>query len=266
MVLCYFCSMSSITKLSILVGALMLFFSSCIVNRDFMLQTDVDYPFLQPQIDSVNREQRINTTSVIQLMLLSRNGDVVFESVVNIEGATQMARNNRGASQYEYVQDMHGYYNLPLIGKVNLNGLTLFEAQDSLESKFSKYFVDPYCLIQITNNRFIFFNGRGSASSVVYLPSHRCSLLEAITIGGGINQRGISSKVKVIRKIKGKDEIFMFDMSKIDALAYNEFYVQNGDIIYIEPRPLYATGFLSVISPVVSLATTLLLYLSILAR
>lgn len=266
MVLCYFCSMSSITKLSILVGALMLFFSSCIVNRDFMLQTDEDYPFINPKIDTVAREQKINTSSVLQLLLMSRNGDLIFESIVNIEGSGQMARNNRTVNQYEYVQDMYGNYNLPLLGKVNLNGMTLFEAQDSLEKRFSEYFVDPYCMIEIVNNRFIFFNGAGSSSAVVTLPKHRCSLLEAITIGGGINQRGISSKVKVIRKINGIDEIYLFDLSKIDALAYNEFYIQNGDIVYIEPRPLYASGFLGVISPIVTLATTIVLYLSILAK
>ncbi len=233
-----------------------------------MLQTDVDYPFRQPQIDSVTREQKINSSSVLQLSLLSRNGDIIFESIVNeASGSGQSSRNNlRNAAQFEYVQDMRGEYNFPLIGKVNLNGMTLFEAQDSLEMKFSKYFVDPFCLIQITNNRFIFFNGSGSASSVVSLPSHRCSLLEAITIGGGISVRGISSRVKVIRRVNGKDEIFLFDMSKIDALAYNEFYIQNGDIIFIEPRPLYASGFLVVVSPIVTLATTIVLYLSILAK
>jgi polysaccharide export outer membrane protein len=197
---------------------------------------------------------------------MSRNGDLIFESVVNTEGSSQMVRSQRATSQYEYVQDIYGNYNLPLLGKVNLNGMTLFEAQDSLEKRFSEYFVDPYCMIEILNNRFIFFNGAGSSSSVVPLPKHRCSLLEAITIGGGINQRGISSRVKVIRKINGNDEIYLFDLSKIDALAYNEFYIQNGDIVYIEPRPLYASGFLGVISPIVTLATTIVLYLSILAK
>jgi polysaccharide export outer membrane protein len=266
MVLCYFCSMSSKTNLSILVSAMMLFFSSCIVNRDFMLQTDEDYPFKSPQIDSITREQRINTSSVIQLLLLSRNGDIIFESSVGFEGSGQTGRVNRGVGQFEYVQDMNGYYNLPLLGKVNLNGMTLFEAQDSLENRFSKYFVEPYCIVQIVNNRFIFFNGSGSSSYVVNLPSYRCSLLEAITIGGGINSRGISTKIKVIRNVKGKNEVYLFDMSKIEALKFNEFYIQNGDIVYIEPRPLYASGFLGVISPIVTLATTIVLYLSILAK
>lgn len=267
MVLCYFCSMSSITKLSILVGTLMLFFSSCIVNRDFMLQTDVDYPYQTPKRDSATREQRINTSSEIQLVLLSRNGDMIFESVVNPEGTGQNTRVTRGMlSQFEYVQDIEGFYNLPLLGRVNLNGMTLFEAQDYLEKRFSEYFVEPYCMLQIVNNRFIFFNGAGATSSVVNLPDYRCSLLEAITIGGGISVRGISSRVKVIRRVNGKDEIFLFDMSKIDALAYNEFYIQNGDIVFIEPRPLYASGFLVVVSPIVTLATTIVLYLSILAK
>ncbi len=267
MVLCYFCSMSSKTKLSILVSALMLFFSSCIVNRDFMLQTDEDYPFAVPKLDTVAREQKINTSSVIELMLLTRNGDLIFESVVSTDGGqTQSARLSRTMSQIEYVQDINGMYNLPLLGKTNLNGMTLFEAQEYLEKKFSQFFVEPYCVLRIVNNRFIYFSGGGSLSQVVNLPSYRVSLLEAITIAGGINSRGISSKIKVIRSVKGKNEVFLFDMSKIEALQFSEFYIQNGDIVYIEPRPLYASGFLGVISPVITLATTVVLYLSILAK
>ncbi len=267
MVLCYFCSMSSITKLSILVGALMLFFSSCIVNRDFMLQTDVDYPYATPAIDSINREFKINTSSVIELNLMTRNGDLVFESIVPGEGGSfQTSRLNRNMNQLEYTQDREGFYNLPLLGKVNLNGMTVFDAQKYLVQRFSEFFVEPYCILRITNSRFIYFNGAGSRSAVVLLPPYRCSLLEAMTIGGGISNRGISSKVKVIRKINGKNEIYLFDMSKIEALQYSEFYIQNGDIIYVEPRPLFASGVSAVISPIVSLASTIILYLSILAK
>jgi hypothetical protein len=97
-----------------------------------MLQTDEDFPFKVPQIDSASREQRINTSSTIQFLLMSRNGDLIFESIVNVEGSNQMVRNQRATSQYEYIQDIYGNYNLPLLGKVNLNGMTLFEAQDSL--------------------------------------------------------------------------------------------------------------------------------------
>ncbi len=232
-----------------------------------MLQTDEDYPFAIPKMDTVAREQKINTSSVIELMLLTRNGDMIFESVVNTDvGQTQGARLSRTMSQIEYVQDMNGMYNLPLLGLTNLNGMTLFEAQDYLEKRFARYFVEPYCVLRITNNRFIYFGGGGSSSRIVILPNYRVSILEAITIAGGISSRGISSEIKVIRNVKGKDEVYLFDMSKIEALQYSEFYIQNGDIVYVEPRPLYASGILSVISPVVSLATTILLYLSILAR
>ncbi len=267
MVLCYFCSMSSKTNLSILIVALVLFFSSCIVNRDFMLQTDVDYPFAMPKADSMAREQKINTSSVIQLMLLTRNGDMIFESVVGADGGqSQGSRLSRNMNQIEYVQDVNGMYNLPLLGQINLNGMTLFEAQDFLEKQFAQYFIEPYCVLRIVNNRFIFFNGNGSSSKLVELPNYRVSILESITLAGGISNRGISSKVKVIRNVKGKNEVFLFDLSKIDALQYSDFYIQNGDIIYIEPRPLYASGFLSVISPIVSLASTIVLYLTILAK
>ena len=178
----------------------------------------------------------------------------------------QGSRLNRNMGQLEYTQDREGFYNLPLLGKVNLNGMTVFDAQKYLVQRFSEFFVEPYCILRINNSRFIYFNGAGSKSSVVLLPPYRCSLLEAMTIGGGISNRGISSKVKVIRKVNGKNEIYLFDMSRIEALQYSEFYIQNGDIIYVEPRPLFASGVSAVISPIVSLASTIILYLSILAK
>ncbi len=142
-----------------------------------MLQTDEDYPFVVPKSDTVAREQKINTSSVIELMLLTRNGDMVFESVVSADGGqTQGARLSRTMSQIEYVQDMNGMYNLPLLGRTNLNGMTLFEAQSYLEKQFAQYFVDPYCVLRIVNNRFIYFSGGGSLSRVVNLPNYRVSI------------------------------------------------------------------------------------------
>jgi polysaccharide export outer membrane protein len=232
-----------------------------------MLQTDVDYPYNTPPIDSMNREFTINTSSVLDLDVMTRNGDLVFESIVPNElGVNQQSRINRNINQIEYTQDKEGFYHLPLLGKVNLNGMTVFEAQKYLSELFASFFVEPYCILRIVNARFIFFSGAGSKSSIVQLPIYRCSLLEAITIGGGIHPRGISSQIKVIRRMNGKDEVYLFDFSKIDALKFNEFYIQNGDIVYVEPRPLYAAGIMTVISPIVTLASTLVLYLSILAK
>jgi polysaccharide export outer membrane protein len=259
--------MIRVSKVLILFLFFSTFFSSCLINKDFILQTDEDFVFDVPVIDSTNREYLIPFNSIITITALTRNGDVIFESgSIGVEGATSFRNvtTNRGA--VEFYMDAKGFIDLPMIGPQRLVGMTIFEAQAYLEGQFSKYFVDPYCLVQVTNRRYLFFSGSGGQGAVLPMGLEKYSLLEAITRGGGFSSRANSSKVKVIRNIDGKQKVYLFDLSTIESLKYFDFYIESGDIIYIEPMPQFASETLGVISPILSLISTVILYLSVVAK
>lgn len=247
--------------------------SSCIINRDFILQTDEDFVFDKPIIDSSNREYKIPINASLTVMVFTRNGDIIFESLTSAATNGGNSGNSRGSNfifrsnnTIEFMMDAEGMVHLPLVGPQRLVGMTIFEAQDFLEKQFAEYFVDPYCIIQVTNRRFMLFNGSGGQGAVIRMTTEKVNLFEAIALGGGLSNRANSSKVKVIRNINGKQQVYFFDMSKIDAMRYFDFYIESGDVIYVEPMPQFASELLTVITPVLTLFSTILLYLSVVTK
>ncbi len=244
--------------------------SSCIINRDFILQTDEDFVFNTPVIDSSNREYCIPINSSLTVMVFTRNGDIIFESLTSAasgSGTSRIGSNlTRSSGGFEFYMDAKGFIYLPIVGPQNLVGMTVVQAQKYLEEKFSEFFVNPYCVIQVTNRRFLFYSGSGGRGSVIQMDNERVNLLEAISLGGGLDSRANSSQVKVVRNINGTQQVYRFDMSRIDAVKYFDFYIESGDVIYVEPMPLFATELLTVITPVLTLFSTVLLYLSVVAK
>ena len=265
--------MLSSPKIIIFLSLMTMLLSSCIINRDFILQTDEDFAFNKPVIDSTNREYKIPINSSVTVMVFTRNGDIIFESLTSAATNGNGSGNSRGSNfifrnnnTIEFMMDAEGMVHLPLVGPQRLVGMTIFEAQEFLEKKFAEFFVEPYCIIQVTNRRFMYFNGSGSQGAVIRMSTEKINLMEAIALGGGLHSRANSSKIKVIRNINGKQEVYFFDMSKIDAMRYFDFYIESGDVIYVEPMPQFAAELLTVITPVLTLFSTVLLYLSVVAK
>jgi polysaccharide export outer membrane protein len=155
---------------------------------------------------------------------------------------------------------------LPLIGNHNLTGMSILEAQNYIEKELLKFIVDPFCIVKVTNRYCIYFNGSGSQASVIGLNQFNTSLIDVIAMGGGISERGNSSKVKVIRKVNGQQNVFLFDLSTIDAARFTNFAIQTEDIIYVEPMPRYSTELLSLVTPVISLLSSTVLFVTLISR
>jgi len=259
------------SKLIIFLALLTAFSSSCVINRDFILQTDEDFVYNKPIIDSSNRAYKIPFNSTMAVMVFTRNGDVIFEALTSSSSSTSgSARGSnflmRGNGTMEFYMDAEGFVHLPLIGPQRLVGMTVFEAQEFLEEKFTEFFVNPYCIIKVTNRRFMFFNGSGGQGLVVPMENEKMNLIEAIARGGGLSERANSSRVRIIRNINGKQEVYLFDLSKIDAVKFFDFYIESGDIVYVDPMPRFASELLTVVTPALTLLSTVILYLSVVAK
>ena len=55
----------------------------------------------------------------------------------------------------------------------------------------------------------------------------------------------------------GKQEIYEFDLSKIEGIEGANMIVQANDIIYVTPKPQVATGVLKEITPFLAIITSL---------
>ena len=162
-----------------------------------------------------------------------------------------------------FLVDLKGFINLPLVGPVNVGGMTREEVQNKLMERYGESFTNPSIEVQITGLS-VSVQGEVSRPGIIELPRERTSLVEVLASAGGITAYGKKDVVKVIRGVSQEEdsEIYIFDLTQLDAIESTDLILRDKDIVYVEPRGIrifgnllapYAT-FLSLLSTAGSLA------------
>jgi len=230
---------------------------SCGINSNIMLRTDKDYKFAD--VDSLNASKSdyiIDKNDILQLRFFTNDGFKLLD-IATTQGAGGQNQLFNPNNSLNYVIQSDSMVNLPVLGKVNLVGKSIRDAEIHLQDLYSGDYVDPFVQIAVTNRRVIVFPGTGGEAQVLYLANNNVTLLEAIALAGGVADRGRANKIKLIRKTDdGKREVYKIDLSKIEGLEYADIIVQANDYIYVEPDPEIGREILGEVAPVVSLISS----------
>jgi polysaccharide export outer membrane protein len=247
-----------------------LFLGSCTINKDILFKTPTDYVYDELP-DSIEVESRITPNNLITMNFFTGDGHMLIEAALgtsNLGGAggrQNMQMQGQGRNQLSYLIDKDGTAKMPVLGRVQLAGLTIREAEKLLEELYSQYYNEPFVMIQVNNNRVIVSPGNGGQAQVITLINANTTLLEALSLAGGVSDRGIAKRIKLIRydEEAGERKVYLIDLSTIEGLQEADLIVQPNDIIYVEPLPLIAAEVVREIAPIVTLITTTALLIAL---
>lgn len=237
---------------------MVLIIQGCSVNSNLMwkqekgVEVNSDRIPLHPE-----EEYKLSVDDKIVFNITTNNGAILIESMSGL--STEQAQSN---NMIEYLIRKDGTVELPKLGKVIVAGLTIEACEDTLVSRYSTEYQEPFVQVRITNQRVIVFPGNGSDARVIPLLNINTTLMEAIAQAGGITDRGKANTVKLMRKVKGEREVYVMDLSVIEGLKYADMVVQANDYIYVEPAAELSKEVASDILPIVSLVSTALLIIS----
>ena len=198
-------------------------------------------------------QHRISTDDRLQIRFMN---DVEFASALR-------SSSQGGNSGILFVVDQKGNINLPLLGTVQVAGMTRTEVQSMLQTEYSKSFTNPS--IEVTlDGLSVSVQGEVTRPNIYPLPREKTTLVEVIATAGGITPYGKKRVVKIIRGAaeNNEPEIFIFDLTQLDAIETSEMILRDKDIVYVEPRNIRALAnavapystFLAVLSSVGSIA------------
>ena len=200
-----------------IVGALL--FAGCTVNQDLMFRTEAEYAFASLD-ETKNAAYTLAPNDRIQLQVYSNRGQrlvsITAGSAEENRGLGMVQNQQRALSSYRV--ELDGTVELPEVGKVLLGGLTLEEAESTIEDAYRADYVDPYVLLQVVNNRVLVFPGEAGQATVITLENQNTSVIEVLAQAGGIRQRGRSKEIKLIRQQGEKDAVYHMDLSTIEGL------------------------------------------------
>jgi polysaccharide export outer membrane protein len=168
------------------------------------------------------------------------------------QSATSTA-NVDDVSQKGYLVNYDSTVTLPLIGRLNLVGLSRLEASKKLEEEYGKFIINPIIELGIASLS-VTVLGEVTVPGKILIDKENTTVVDAIALSGGLKDTGKKNRVKIIRG----HEVIQIDLKKIDALYSKAIIIQDGDIIYVEPY-----GLKAFVEPVSSLQTASFLILGV---
>ncbi len=158
-----------------------------------------------------------------------------------------------------YTVDQNGFINYPLIGKVNVNEMSLQEAGKMIEDKLAGYLNSPSVSVRFINKSITVLGEVNNPGRISYTKD-QINIFQAIGMAGDLTSAGNRKKVIVLRNYPYGLVKEVINLKKEDLLLSDYYYLQPNDIVYISPT--YSTRFreaTSTYSLVLSTITTALL-------
>ncbi len=184
----------------------------------------------------VERNYLIQKNDFLVLEIYSNNGEKLIDPNPELSQSQPVSSGNKIANQY--LVDISGVAKFPMVGELKVEGLTLRQAEMTLQKEYEKYFKSPFVNLRFNNKRVIVLGTPGG--QVVPLLNENITIAEVLAIAKGID---IDGKTQNIRLLRGS-QTFIIDFSTIEGFQKGNMIVENADIVYVEPvrRPL-AEGF-----------------------
>jgi len=213
--------------------------SSCVENRKvlFLQSGEVNKKGLPVDTvlrnyDLVDFQYKIQPQDILYIRFQSLTPeDYDFFS----KNQLQMGGTNQGnLAQNGDLVDGHGEVPFPVVGKVKVAGLTVFEVQDKLQKIADQYLESPVVKVRLINFR-ITVLGEVNHEGTVVLNTNRVSLMEAIGWAGGFTDLADRADVKLIRQHNGKAEVQYINLLEENFINSPNYFVNQSDILIVPP-------------------------------
>lgn len=261
--------MRSTSKLWLLV--FVMFFTSCITRKEITYFQDM------PGSDTA----KVAANSGLRTALYEptiKPGDILNITVMSLSAETNLLINypftNLSSSTPEksllqptpgFLVDNDGTIQIPMLGSVNVNGLTTSQIRLLLTEKLEKYLQSPTVSVRFSNFK-ITILGDVARPGVYPVPNERITLTEALGLAGDLSIYGLRKGIKLIREVNGKNQIYTIDLTSKDILNSPYMYLQPNDILYVDPSGGKAANadniyrILPLIISAISALTVIMLY------
>jgi polysaccharide export outer membrane protein len=133
-----------------------------------------------------------------------------------------------------FLVDNNGNVTLPLIGDMNLRGLTIKEARARLKEKMKTYLLDPFVDIKFLTFRVTLLGEVGRPGEYV-VSNEKANIINVIAMAGDLTENGNRKNVMVLRGDLRKPYTYVIDLTNTQSFATTGFRLKPNDVIYIEP-------------------------------
>ena len=213
-----------------------------------MSTKNVTYFQNKDQIDQTISKQlydaKIMPKDILQIQVFSMSPEA--SDPFNLQKATtsvstSSSSTNNQNSVYNYLVDNDGTIVMPIIGTIEVGGLTKSEAEQLIMSKIQPYLSeseDVVVHVRMMNYKYAVL-GAVRSPGLYTTQNEKVSILEAIAQAGDLTTFAYRDRIFVIRESSdGEKEYHQLNINDANIISSPYYYLQQNDVIYVEPRKI----------------------------
>jgi polysaccharide export outer membrane protein len=215
----------------------------------------------------------IQKNDYLEFFMVTNKGEILVDPTS--EFAKQAGGGvQAGGASLKYLVQHDGKVELPILGRVKVDSLTLSQCDSFLSKQYSKYYFEPFVKCKISNRR-VFLLGLGATMSmvggggggigggsggarVIVLETENVTIAEFFAMAGIPAPFSHSNRIKIIRGDLKNPKIFTLDLTHINAFKNDNLLIQPNDIVYVEPAVRIVFDVLRDVSVYTGIFTTII--------
>lgn len=247
----------------LILPAVVFLLCSCASSKKFVYLQDMEPGHGYPC--DIRYEAVVHTDDRLDITVSSKNPELAIP--FNVHGgsfrvdAGGSVTENASSAPRGYRVDVDGNIDFPILGKLHVEGLKVSEVTSLICDRIvaGGYIREPLVSLEFLNFKYSVLGAVGHTGTFS-AEGDRITLLEAVARAGDVSPRGRVNRVAVIREEDGQRVMYMHDLRSKDVFQSPCFYLQQNDIVYVEPKYnkqdsgdkawKVSTGILSLISAV----------------
>lgn len=195
------------------------------------------------QIDNQNII-RIQPRDMISVIVSSRNPELakLFNlPVYSYQAGTEFSESGSSMRLLGYNVSDEGTIEFPILGTLKVAGLSREETSEMIKEKIiaSQMIKDPVVTVQFLNFKVAVMGEVSSPGSYTF-EGDRLTVLDALSMAHDLTIYGRRDRVFVIREENGERNIHQMDLRSVDLFKSPAYYLQQNDIVYVEPNHVRA--------------------------
>lgn len=254
----------------ILVAAILcvsaIMFSGCVMTKQIAYFQNMDSVDITRSVNVPETRVKVNDELVILVSSISPEAAEPFNMNLSTRMSTSTSNTTVSRGMYSYIVDKNGNINFPVIGKVQVLGLTRPQVEEKITEAIKPYFAEiekPVVKVRFASFR-ITIIGEVTGSKVINVENERISIIEALAQAGDLSVYGKRPNVLLVREnSNGEKQAVRCNLNDANIFNSPYYYLEQNDIIYVEPHNAKArsadvssyTFWTPISSVLVSLAT-----------
>jgi polysaccharide export outer membrane protein len=214
---------------------LMMVMFSCTSHRQLVYLKNVDSLSTENFYPKKRPEYRIQTRDIMYIKIYSLNEDMSNMINQTIGSYQQnLFQNETSLFINGYTVSDSGNIEIPVLGKIKVEGKTMDEAIESIKLRTAQFLKDATVIVKLISFKFSVI-GEVNRPGTFNNFNSQLTVLEAISMAGDITDYGNRKEVLVLRPTSSGTRSFRLDLTSRQILTSDGFFLLPNDMVYVEP-------------------------------